>query len=108
MSSSATNPLPLGDTLRDLALLRASSIDLSSVVSAPQTSAEVPSPDHNHEADLEASVTRSFEFVKEARTALRILNREEVDKQGARVEEVRSKMEDAVKGLEAEQQTSRR
>ncbi|KII92239.1 hypothetical protein PLICRDRAFT_465922 [Plicaturopsis crispa FD-325 SS-3] len=85
--SAQQKPFPLGDTLRDLALLRASDIDLSSLVPAKTT------------PPTDASVERSYEFVKEARAAIRIMDRGDVDAQGARVESVREKLEDVVKGI---------
>ncbi|KAL6308176.1 hypothetical protein BKA93DRAFT_726249 [Sparassis latifolia] len=85
------NPLPLSDTLRDLALLRASDLDLSTVLppSAMTTSGSVND-----------AVKRSYEFAQEARMVLRLLNRGKVEKQGSRVEDVRSKLEDVLQGLD--------
>ena len=93
------NPLPFNDTLRDLALLRASDVDFASILSdvtsnnssdsAPQTS-----------DDVQQSVQRSYEFVREARATLKILNRSEVDREGMRVDDVRGKLEDVLQGLE--------
>jgi len=93
--TTSAEPLPLGDTLRDLALLRAADVDLSSCL--PDT------VDGSEDADnTKESVTRSYEFVREARSALRILNRGEVDKQGSKVDEIRNGFEDIIKGLEPE------
>lgn len=95
--ASKANPLPLSDTLRDLALLRSCDIDLSTLLpSVSSTSA----PDAS-EAD--ALVARSYEFVREARAALRIMNREQVDEQGGRVEDIRNALEDVVRGLSPNQ-----
>ena len=91
--TSKPSPLPLKDTLRDLALLRACDIDLSSVL--PQDTAS------SQPSETDKSVDRSHEFVREARAALKLLNRGEVDEQGARVEDVRSTLEDVVRGLDA-------
>ena len=92
---SRSNPLPLEDTLRDLALLRACDIDLSSLVPDPQSRAREGSAN----TDVETSVDRSYEFVKQGRAALKILNREEVEKQGNKIEDVRIALEDALDGL---------
>jgi hypothetical protein len=98
-------PLPLSETLRDLALLRASDVDLSgplaqalkrsSAASSTAQSGETPKS-----AEVEASVDRSYEFAREARKAVRMLHRGAVDEQGARVEEVRAKLEELTRGLD--------
>ena len=94
------NPLPLGDTLRDLALLRASDCDLASALTSQ---AALPNTSSSHlNQDVNASVESSYEFVKETRAAIRLLHRGEVDKQGGRLEDVRSRLEDVVAGLEAD------
>ena len=96
LSASATKPLPLSETLRDLALLRASDVDLAACLpldgpTSPADGAGYP---------IDQSVARSYEFVKEARAAIKLLNRGEVDTQGGRVEDLRSRLEDVLKGLE--------
>ncbi|KZT04631.1 uncharacterized protein LAESUDRAFT_727805 [Laetiporus sulphureus 93-53] len=101
MSSKAKpNPLPLSDTLRDLALLRAADCDLSSALPPPITSNQ--SAASLEEGTVYESVERSYEFVREARAVMRLLGREEVEKQGARLEEVRSGLEDVLHGLEGQ------
>lgn len=92
--ASKANPLPLEKTLRDLALVRACEINLSELVPKPQNASDELSEDSS------ASVERSYEFVKEARAALKLLNREEVEKQGDRIEVVRSTLDDTLKGLQ--------
>ena len=102
-SKSKPNPLPLADTLRDLAFLRATDFDLSSVL--PATSQ--PSSTSAAENGVEESVKKSYEFVAEARAALKILNRQDVEKQGEKLEVVRNRLEDVVTGLEeAEHRTA--
>lgn len=97
--SSKAKPLPLSETLRDLALLRASDLDLASLL--PKTSS---SPSTNKQGnDIEVSVTLSYNFASEARQAIRIMNRGEIDMQGTKVESVRSGLEDLLQGLEAPQ-----
>ena len=94
--SSNEKPLPLSDTLRDLALLRASEIDLASCIPV-STSKET-------EPEKELSVVRSHEFVEEARAALRILNRGVVDKEGAKIDELRNDLEETIIGIESNPQ----
>jgi hypothetical protein len=97
--SSKPKPLPLSETLRDLALLRASDLDLSSFV--PATSFDTTGTSYNSERIIvDDSVARSYEFAEEARKTIRILNRGDVDSQGGKVENVRSQLEDVLKGLE--------
>ena len=90
--ASKASPLSLNDTLRDLALLRACDIDLSTILSHDSVSPE--------KSEADKSVDRSYEFAHEARAALKLLNREEVEKQGGRVENIRSTLEDVTQGLD--------
>jgi hypothetical protein len=78
MTSKGT-PLPLHDTLRDLALLRASSIDLSDLIADDTTSSQAP-------REVEESTIQSYAFVREARTALRMHDSGETQKQASRIE----------------------
>ncbi len=94
--ASKSSPLPLTETLRDLALLLACDIDFSSFLPASKDSTDVAA----NTTDADKAVQRAFEFVKVARSALKILNREEVEKQGARVEHVRGMLEDVIQGLQ--------
>lgn len=88
-----SNPLPFDETLRDLAVMRATDVDLSELL--PKS---IPA---NSESNVFRSVVKSYEFVKEARDAMKMYNRGKVDTQGERVEELRSKLEDVLKGLAA-------
>jgi len=93
--------LPLGDLLRDLALLRAADVDLTSVLAESKpTSASTKDSTSTQDDEVSASVERSQEFAKDARAALRVLNRGEVEKEGNRIDEVRSELEEIVQGLE--------
>ncbi|TRM69750.1 hypothetical protein BD626DRAFT_475157 [Schizophyllum amplum] len=86
-------PLALSDTLRDLALLRASSKDLSN-------SGLVETKDAGHEDEqVMQSLAQSYEFVAEARAALKLHNRDETAAIGRKVEDVRSKLDGAEAGL---------
>ena len=87
--------LPLSVTLRDLAVLRASDVDFSSVLDTEIVN------DSRQE-----SLQRSQEFVKDARSALRIANNESVERQGSRVEELRALGEQALLALEKPETTN--
>ncbi len=94
--TSKANPLPLEKTLRDLALIRACDIDLSNLVPNGQSASDEPA---NHVSA--SAVERSYEFVKQARAALKLLNREEVEKQGDRIEAIRGILDDTLKGVQS-------
>jgi hypothetical protein len=100
--SSKSKPLPLGETLRDLALLRASDLDLSSFLPATSSTSvqTATTADDSQRATIDHSVVRSYEFAVEARKTIRIFNRGDIDSQGSKVENVRSQLEDVLKGLE--------
>lgn len=89
MAPKESTPLPLSNTLGDLAILRASDVDLSAVLSGGQEA-------HSERSDV---VAQSYEFVSEARAALRILYRGDVDKEGERVDGVRNGLEEVLRGL---------
>ncbi|KAL0956109.1 hypothetical protein HGRIS_002277 [Hohenbuehelia grisea] len=88
--------LPLHETLRDLALVRASGIDLSSVL--PKGNDVSAASDANEDATY---VKRSFEFVAEARKAIAIHNSGKLDGLGDAIEASRGKLDEALKGIES-------
>ncbi|KAF8259421.1 hypothetical protein EI94DRAFT_1813359 [Lactarius quietus] len=98
-------PLALEDTLRDLAILRASSVDLAAVLASSEyTGSSLPAAasvsDTTEEAvAMDTSVLRSYEFSRAARAAIRIRNRGDVEGQVGRVNDVRDKLEDVAAGL---------
>lgn len=91
MSSNKPNPLPLGEVLRDLAVLRASDVDLSDGTTFP----DAESTDSANEADgTQKSVQQSYQFVKEAREVLKVHQRGDLDKQVDKLGVLRSKLEE--------------
>nr|VWP01261.1 Extracellular lipase (EC [Ganoderma boninense] len=97
--ATTTHPLPLSSTLHDLALLRASDLDFASLLpAAPEKAGEISSDDNV--TAVEDSVQRSIQFSREARAALKLLHSDAVEREGARVDQMRQKLEDAVKGLD--------
>ena len=98
--SADTQPLPLKDTLQDLAVIRAAEIDLSSVLQSfvGNEGANASAPSQNAEA--EGYVKQSYDYVREARAAMRILHRGKADTEGGRVDAVRGELEQIVAGLE--------
>ena len=100
--AKAIRPLPLSLTLHDLALLRASDIDFASLLPPPtpdQSSAGKDS-EGSGDAAIQDSVQRSMEFSREARAALKLLHTDAAEREGARVDQIREKLEDAMKGLD--------
>jgi hypothetical protein len=95
MSRKSANPLPLSDILRDLAVLRASDIDLSKAV-------PVQKPESGS-GEYAESLARSYEFVQQARQTIRMMNKGDVDKQGSRIDDARHQLEEIEKGLEGAQ-----
>ncbi|KAG2046491.1 hypothetical protein BDR06DRAFT_189316 [Suillus hirtellus] len=88
-------PLSLHDTLRDLALLRASSVDLSGLIADDTTSSQA-----SKEAEgAEESTIQSYAFVREVRAALRMYNSGEAQKQATRIEKVQVELVDVLRGL---------
>lgn len=99
-SSKDTKPLPLSDTLHDLAILRASGVDLAGVLGTTADDAASADPlTAEEQAKKQETVAKSYEFVREARAALKILNRGEVEKEGGRVDDVRNGLDEILNGL---------
>ena len=98
--SADAQPLPLKDTLQDLAVIRAAEIDLSSVLQSfvENEGANASAPTQN--AETEGSVKQSYDYVREARAAMRILHQGKADTEGGRVDAVRGELEEIVAGLE--------
>lgn len=96
-SKSKEKPLALSSTLQDLALLRVSDVDLSSLLPNSTTANTKLTSDLT---EVDESVQQSYEFAREARSALKIHNSGVVDSQGGRLESVRTSLEDALKGLD--------
>jgi len=98
--SGESKPLPLSDTLRDLAVLRVSGIDLGRL-SHKQGDLDAPQPEAQSSIGIEKEqvVQKSYEFAREARAAIQILNRGEVDKQGEKVDAVIDALKETFEGL---------
>lgn len=86
-------PFPLGNTLRDLAHLRASEVDVSGLLPTATTGV------NDKKGTYEAEVEETYEFVREARKVLKMQNKGGVGEQGTRVEEVRNELEELLAGM---------
>lgn len=84
--------LPLSDTLRDLALLRANDMDLAGLLPA--------SVDSKTAGGDEGSLDDSSEFIRETRKALRVHDRGDAQVQGEALGEISVKYEDLLAGLQ--------
>ncbi|KAK0455396.1 uncharacterized protein EV420DRAFT_566891 [Desarmillaria tabescens] len=91
-STKDTRPLPLSDTLHDLALLRVSSVDLSVLV---PSSSDTTSTD----ADVSLSVQRSHDYIQSARSALKLQDMGVVDAEGKRLDALRIQIDELSRGL---------
>lgn len=89
--------LSLQDTLRDLALLRASDVDLAALV--PKTSSADNTQQSDENKAIEASLENSYDYVRSARTVMKINDRGDVDVEGRHIEGVREKLSHLEEGL---------
>ena len=102
-SPKQTHPLPLSSTLHDLALLRASDLDFAALLTDTSTPASNASTHASTTTpEVEASVQRSLQFSREARAALKLAHGDAVEREGAKLEDARARLDDAVRGLDAE------
>ncbi|KIJ67480.1 hypothetical protein HYDPIDRAFT_108256 [Hydnomerulius pinastri MD-312] len=92
--SSKSKPLALSDTLRDLALLRASDVDFSDLLPAETSTAVTP-----ENLELLRFTERSHEFAAETRAALRIYNSGELQRKRSEVLKVQGELDEVLKGL---------
>jgi hypothetical protein len=102
MSKNKGKNLTFAEVLRDLALIRASDLDLTSLLPPSEISNQSNSQSQHPEVDeIESSFTQSQEFITAARAALRTMNRGDADVQGDKIEKLRSQLEAVQAGLDA-------
>lgn len=89
-------PFALTDTLRDLALLRASDLDLAALV--PATSADETQKIEESKA-VEESLKTSYEYVRSTRAVLKTNDRGGVDLQGQQIEGIRVNLSNVEEGV---------
>lgn len=94
-SGSKSKPFPLSDTLRDLALLRASGVDLSSILAREGSTG----PNTTESPELSRSTEKSYEFVNETRGALRVYNSGELQRKRAEIQKVQRELDEVLNGL---------
>jgi hypothetical protein len=84
MTSKSKKPLPLSDILRDLALLRASSHDISENLTVASDVVNSPTSE---------SVAASYQYVATIRSAIKLKDSGKLETEGGRIEDVRNKCE---------------
>lgn len=89
-------PFALPDILRDLALLRASDLDLAALIPATSVGDTQQTPENKA---VEETLRSSYDYVRSARTVIKINDRGDVDVQGQRIESVREKLSNVEEGL---------
>ncbi|KAF9529279.1 hypothetical protein CPB83DRAFT_853001 [Crepidotus variabilis] len=91
-SSAAAKPLPMADILRDLAVLRSSEADVLGSLIAPASAAASSLADE--------SLASSYDFAKTARSAIKLHDSAKTETQGARIEDVRGRLENLLEVLD--------
>lgn len=101
-SKSAAKPLPLSNTLRDLAVLRSSSKDILELFKlSPESDPGAGTRIDTHtNSAIDATVDSSYDFIRVSRAAIKLHDSGKVDMSGAKTEEVRSKYEDLLIGVQ--------
>lgn len=94
---SKAKPLSLADTLHDLALLRASDVDLSNLLPSDPIHDE-PRTEDNKKV-IESALEDSYTFSTQARNAIKILNRGDLETQGEKIGDIRGRLEDVLSAL---------
>ncbi|KAF9497290.1 hypothetical protein BDN71DRAFT_1414470 [Pleurotus eryngii] len=92
--SKDTKAFPLNETLRDIAILRSSDIELSKLGLIPKSSSS-----QEVEGEVSDSVKLSYEYVAEAKKVMAIANKGTVDSLADNVESLRGQLDKISQGL---------
>ncbi|KAI6129412.1 hypothetical protein EDD16DRAFT_1823933 [Pisolithus croceorrhizus] len=92
MPVDKSKPLALADTLHDLALIRASDVDLSTLIPDGNTNV-------TEDTGVLKSVELSHEFVAETRAALRAYNSGDMQRKNVEIQRAQSQLEELLRGL---------
>lgn len=98
-SKLPSKPLPLSDVLRDLAILRSSGQAIPELFKLHNPHDDVNPTNIPGTNAVDSSVSLSFDYIREARGAIRLHDSGKVEMQGAKIEEIRDKYEDLLVGL---------
>jgi len=93
MTSKSKKPLPLSDILRDLALLRASALDIPEIFKAAQHGSDVISP-ASSSPESTPSVAASYNYVGKVRAAIKLNDSGKLGAEGKKIEDARGKYEE--------------
>ena len=93
MTSKSRKPLPLSDILRDLALLRASALDIPEIFKAAQQGSDVISPTSSS-PESTPSVAASYNYVATVRAAIKLNDSGMLGAEGRKIEDARNKYEE--------------
>jgi len=95
MTSKSRKPLPLSDILRDLALLRASTLDIPEIFKAAQQDSDVISPaSSSPKSESTPSVAASYDYVATVRAAIKLNDSGKLGVEGKKIEDARNKYEE--------------
>jgi hypothetical protein len=93
MPSKSRKPLPLSEILRDLALLRASALDVPKIFKAAQQDSDVISPTSTS-PESAPSVAASYNYVATVRAAIKLKDSGKLGAEGEKIEDARNKYEE--------------
>jgi hypothetical protein len=96
-SKGSTKFLPLADVLHDLAVLRASETEIPETLLGESDTLETDTS----KTPVEASVASSYEYTRAARKVIRLHDSNKVEGEGARIEDMRSRLEVLLEELDA-------
>ena len=96
MTSKSRKPLPLSDILRDLALLRASTLDIPEIFKAAQQGSDIILPTSSNSSSPEStpSVAASYNYVATVRAAIKLNDSGKLGAEGNKIEDARNKYEE--------------
>ena len=93
MTSKARKPLQLSDVLRDLALLRASALDIPEIFKAAQQDSDIISHASSSPESV-PSVAASYNYVAMVRAAIKLKDSGKLEAEGKKIEDTRNRFEE--------------
>ena len=93
-SPTLQTPLPLTSTLRDLAVLRAASIDLSTLPDPSSDSPTTNSSSPRTKPEVQKSVQDSSDYIREVRAAIRLEQSGRMEAAGENIEKLLQTMDE--------------
>jgi hypothetical protein len=93
MTSKPRKPLPLSDILRDLAILRASALDIPEIFNVAQQGSDVISSTSSS-PESTPSVAASYNYVATVRAAIKLNDSGKLGAEERKIEDARNKYEE--------------